>query len=191
MQSINQNYPSIVEEIFEQARFRVGRTVRLRKEAIDFYQQKHLNSVNFSGDELLVDQEKERLSLSQAPAISKKISEEINSSWAVPPDAHEPEQSPLNLRQIDELSESDSNSSEHSTNNSRFLMKSSARENQHAEEEKDENNSHSFALGQDETSKRKRSHKDTAKKPPRNSKEVFSSGADLMMAMERNISEMA
>ena len=43
LQSINHNYPSIVEEIFEQARFRVGRTVH----------QKNQNSINNSGDELV------------------------------------------------------------------------------------------------------------------------------------------
>ena len=37
-----------------------------------------------------------------------------------------PDQNPLNLRQIDELSESDSMSSGNSTKNSRYLMKGSA-----------------------------------------------------------------
>ena len=132
MQSINQNYPSIVEEIFEQARFRVGRTVRLRKEAIEFYQQKLHNSVNHSGDELIVEKPK-RSSIVQDESIPKQTREELDSEKA--PIATAVDQNPLNLRQIDELSESESDSSGDSTKNSRFLMKEEGSEH-HQEEGK-------------------------------------------------------
>ena len=117
LQSINHNYPSIVEEIFEQVRFRVGRTVRQRKEAIEFYHQKKNLSANHSDDELVAEPAADQSFLSEKQTSPKNLLQENEGDKTTVVLA--PEQNPLNLRQIDELSESNSNSSINSSKNSR------------------------------------------------------------------------
>ena len=166
-----------MEEIFEQARFRVGRTVRMRKEAIEYYQQKHRQgSVNNSGDELMVDPAPERrISLEHTHPRQQKFNESGCDSALQSP---KPDQNPLNLRQIDELSESESFSSDsgHSTKNSKYKLRASAQGSQIAADERASN----------APSARGETVRDVSFK-----KKSFCENSDLLTALEKNGQEIA
>ena len=147
----------------------------MRKEAIDFYHQKNQNlrsEINNSCEELLptiYSHPREKRSASEVPkAPATLLQEESSEPVQQPP---QPDQNALNLRQIDELSESESISSGNSTKNSRFLMKGSAQVSQHVEEKL----SNVYSFGHEADTLRKKSSLQ---------------GTSIMLALERNNEEI-
>ena len=122
LQEINKKYPSIVEEIFEQARFRVGKTVRMRKDAIEFYEQRHRKSGgNYNAtDDLLLDPPPASAPQQKSYSDLTKQTCSLLLQSDSKPLSPLPQQSTMNLRQIDELSDGSvsSDRSSNSTKNS-------------------------------------------------------------------------
>ena len=79
-----------MEEIFEQARFRMGKTVRMRKEALEFYQQNTQNTQrcesNYSSiDELASSRAHQRKAYSDLTTVPKILAQENDSSIPATP----------------------------------------------------------------------------------------------------------